>query len=76
MSAPKKRTTKPAIDLYGDIPKARRHDIGMAMHLIHEARRRLKPSPDKAREELDFAIDVLDAVLDNAPSPFDEQEAR
>lgn len=68
-----KRTTKPAvkIDLYGDIPKARRHDIGMAMHLIHEARRKLKRSPQKAREELDFAIDLLDAVLDGSPSPFD-----
>jgi hypothetical protein len=73
--APKKlgvtKKTVVKLDLYGDIPKARRHDIGMAMHLIHTARAKLKRSPDKAREELDFAIDVLDAVLSNAPSPFD-----
>ena len=70
-----KRTTKPAvkIDLYGDIPKARRNDIGMAMHLVHEARRKLKRSPQKAREELDLAIDLLDAVLDGSPSPFDDK---
>lgn len=70
-----KRTTKPAVklDLYGDIPKARRHDIGMAMHLIHTARTKVKRSPQKAREELDLAIDLLDAVLDGSPSPLDEK---
>jgi hypothetical protein len=78
VSAIKTRSTKPAvkIDLYGDIPKARRNDIGMAMHCIYEARKRLKRSPDKAREWLDMAQDTLDAVLGNTPSPFDEQEAR
>jgi hypothetical protein len=48
----------------------------MAMHCIYEARKRLKRSPDKAREWLDMAQDTLDAVLGNTPSPFDEQEAR
>jgi hypothetical protein len=71
-AAPKKKTAKktPKPDLYGDIPKARRHEVGMAMQCIYEARKRLTRSPEKAREWLDLAQDTLDAVLSGVPSSF------